>query len=124
MPQRRWDFLTEAESMIDQIPETDRTPDTDGASIPDQFMAGETIVEGYAGGRAGTGKTTRLIEWVRAQHDDDAVRLFIDPAAETRPETVDRRKFTPVSIDSRHATDKYSVTGEQQAATENEEEAP
>lgn len=108
--------------MTDKRPATDRTTDTDEASVPDQFMAGETIVEGYAGGCPGTGKTTRLIEWFRAQHDDDAVRIFIDPASETRPEAVDRREFTPVSIDPRHATYKYSVTDEQQAATENEEE--
>jgi hypothetical protein len=77
--------------MTDKRPETEPTTDTDEASLPDQFMAGETIVEGYAGGRAGTGKTTRLIEWVREQHDEDAVRVFLDPAAD--PEASEPREF-------------------------------
>jgi hypothetical protein len=98
--------------------------DTDRASIPDQFMAGETLVECHAGGRAGTGKTTRLIEWFREQHGDDAVRMLSDPADETLPEADDGMGFTPVSIDPRHATYKYSVTGEQQAAIDTEEDAP
>lgn len=58
------------------------TSDTQSSS-PDQFASGETLVDGYAGSSAGTGKTTRIIEWVREQHDDDAVRALIDPAAET-----------------------------------------
>lgn len=94
--------------------------DTTEASISDQFADGETLVECYAGGGAGTGKTTRLIEWFRDQHDDEAVRLLIDPAGDTLPEGVDGMGLTPVSIDPRHATYKYSVTGRRQAATDEE----
>jgi hypothetical protein len=49
------------------------------ASSPNQFTSGDTLVDFCAGSRAGTGKTTRLIEWVREQHGDDAVRSVIDP---------------------------------------------
>jgi hypothetical protein len=55
---------------------------SDTQSSPDQFASGDTLVDGYAGSRAGTGKSTRLIEWVREQHDDDAVRVLLDPAAD------------------------------------------
>jgi hypothetical protein len=55
--------------------------DTDQASILDQFADGDTIVDGYAGSRAGTGKTTRLVEWFRELHGDEAVWTLIDPWA-------------------------------------------
>jgi hypothetical protein len=86
-------------------------PSAPQSSPVDQFASGDTLVDGYAGSRAGTGKTTRLIEWFREQHDDETVRMLIDPAGDTLPEADDGMGFTPVSIDSRHATYKYSVTG-------------
>ena len=109
--------------MTAKRPETEPTTDTDGASIPDQFMAGETIVEGYAGGRAGTGKTTRLIEWFRAQHDDDAVLTLVDPTGEASTESIEMVQSTPLSIRPRHTTHKYSVTGEHRPAID-EEDSP
>jgi hypothetical protein len=55
---------------------------SDTQSSPDQFASGDTLVDGCAGARPGTGKSTRLIEWVREQHDDEAVQVLIDPAAD------------------------------------------
>ena len=90
------------------------------SSSPEQFAAGDTLVECHAG----TGKTTRLIEWVREQHDDEAVRMFIDPAADTLPEAVEGRRFTPFSIDPRHATYKYSVSDGHPDQPDDEEGPP
>jgi hypothetical protein len=64
---------------------------SDTQSSPDQFASGDTLVDGCAGARPGIGKSTRLIEWVREQHDDDAVRVFIDPAAD--PDASETREF-------------------------------
>lgn len=96
------------------------TTDTDHASLPDQFADGETIVECYAGGRAGTGKTTQLVEWFRDQHGEEMARTLIDPADETPPATDDGMGFTAVSIDPQHATYKYSVSGEHRPAPDAE----
>lgn len=108
--------------MTDKIPDTEPIPDPDEASIPDQFMAGETIVEGYASGCPGTGKTTQLVEWFRAQHGDDAVLTLVDPTGEASTESIEMIQSTPLSVRPRHTTHKYSVTGEHRTATD--EEAP
>lgn len=98
--------------------------DTDHASLPDQFADGETLVECYAGGRAGTGKTTQLVEWFRDQHDDEAAKILIDPADDARTPSVDVSPSEPLDIDPQHATYKYSVSLTWADTTDTEEESP
>ena len=96
------------------------TSDTQSSS-PEQFAAGDTLVECHAGSRAGTENTTQLIEWVREQHSDEAVRTLLDPAGDGPMQSVEMVQIDPLSVAPRHATTKYSVSGERTESPDIEE---
>lgn len=107
---------------------TDNTTDTntdDTQSSDKQFTGDETIVECYAGGRPGTGKTTRLIDWFRAQHGDKTVLTLIDPAGDSasNPSSQDGSvsRINPYSTEPRSDDHKYRVAGERSAVSDDEE---
>jgi hypothetical protein len=102
---------------------TDRN-ESDQLTPVEQFADGETIVECHASGCAGTGKTTRLIEWFREQHDDEAVLRLFDPKGDPSPPTIDVLEINPFGIDPQPTTYKYSASIKWKDSTADEEGAP
>lgn len=97
---------------------TDNTTDTntdDTQSLDKQFTGDETLVECYAGGRPGTGKTTRLIEWFRAQHGDETVLTVIDPTGDSpsdpSPQDGAVSRINPLDIESHYDESQYRLPG-------------